>query len=129
MLTVFSVYCHCVWLCNAKNICTKPTTEDKMIVSVGDVRILRAVDKTCLHHHQDVIVFPRKGPRPHPDEMSGSDLDGDLYYAAWEPRLVPTQPMYEPMNYSAPDKLMVSEVMCDSMHHWKVNCSSVSLQK
>lgn len=81
-----------------------------MIVSIGDIRILTAVDKACLHHHQDVIVFPRKGPRPHPDEMSGSDLDGDLYYAAWDPRLVPTQPMYEPMDYSAPEKRMVMEL-------------------
>ncbi|UJR36496.1 hypothetical protein I4U23_029217 [Adineta vaga] len=54
----------------------------------GDVRILRAVDCSALHHLQECIVFPAKGARPHPNEISGSDLDGDEYWVCWNEGLV-----------------------------------------
>ncbi|XP_057445084.1 probable RNA-dependent RNA polymerase 1 [Lotus japonicus] len=63
----------------AKNPCLHP----------GDVRILRAVDLPSLHHMVDCVVFPQKGRRPHPNECSGSDLDGDIYFVCWDPGLIP----------------------------------------
>ncbi|XP_010043968.2 probable RNA-dependent RNA polymerase 1 [Eucalyptus grandis] len=63
----------------AKNPCLHP----------GDVRVLKAVDIPSLHHMVDCIVFPQKGKRPHPNECSGSDLDGDIYFVCWDPDLVP----------------------------------------
>ncbi|XP_058113286.1 RNA-dependent RNA polymerase 6-like [Magnolia sinica] len=75
----------------AKNPCLHP----------GDIRILEAVDVPGLHHLVDCLVFPQKGERPHTDEASGSDLDGDHYFATWDENLIPPSKMSSlPMDYT-----------------------------
>lgn len=46
----------------------------------------------------DCIVFPQLGLRPHPDECSGSDLDGDIYFVCWDKDLIPAA-ADNPMKY------------------------------
>lgn len=76
----------------AKNPCLHP----------GDIRILEAVDNPELHHLYDCLVFPQKGARPHTDEASGSDLDGDLYFVTWDDDLIPpSKRSWPPMEYVA----------------------------
>lgn len=76
----------------AKNPCLHP----------GDVRVLEAVDAPELHHLHDCLVFPQKGDRPHTNEASGSDLDGDLYFVTWDENLIPpSKKSWMPMEYSA----------------------------
>lgn len=76
----------------AKNPCLHP----------GDVRILEAVDNPRLHHLHDCLVFPQKGDRPHTNEASGSDLDGDLYFVTWDEKLIaPGKRSWPPMQYDA----------------------------
>ncbi|CAF1676730.1 unnamed protein product [Rotaria magnacalcarata] len=54
----------------------------------GDIRKLTAVDIPALHKLKNVIVFPMNGPRPHPMEMSGGDLDGDTFWISCNPKLI-----------------------------------------
>ncbi|CAM6109767.1 unnamed protein product [Calypogeia fissa] len=75
----------------AKNPCLHP----------GDIRTLQAVDVPQLSHMVDCVVFPQCGPRPHPNECSGSDLDGDIYVVSWEESLLPSK-VEPPMDYTAP---------------------------
>ncbi|XP_041019645.1 RNA-dependent RNA polymerase 6-like [Juglans microcarpa x Juglans regia] len=86
----------------AKNPCLHP----------GDIRILEAVDDPGLHHLFDCLVFPQKGDRPHMDEASGSDLDGDLYFVTWDENLIPpSKESWPPMKYTpAETKLSARQV-------------------
>ncbi|KAJ9135706.1 hypothetical protein P3X46_032858 [Hevea brasiliensis] len=80
----------------AKNPCLHP----------GDVGVLKAVDVPALHHMVDCIVFPQKGKRPHTNECSGSDLDGDVYFVCWDPDLIPPR-WYPPTDYTAAKSMIL----------------------
>ena len=71
---------------------------------LGDMRTFQAVDVKVLHHLVDCLVFPAKGHRPHPNEMSGSDLDGDKYFVTWLDALIPKRKNEDPMDFTAPTK-------------------------
>ena len=49
---------------------------------------------------RDVVVFPTQGPRPHPDEMQGGDLDGDEFFVCWDTELLPRMTV-DPASYEA----------------------------
>ncbi|XP_031275054.1 RNA-dependent RNA polymerase 1-like isoform X2 [Pistacia vera] len=95
----------------AKNPCLHP----------GDVRVLNAINVPALHHMVDCIVFPAKGKRPHPDECSGSDLDGDIYFVCWDRDLIPPR-QYPPMDYiSPPPKILDNEVTIENVEEYFVD--------
>ena len=78
----------------------------------GDIRVLRfrkynkedpqTKKYEILNKYENVIIFPSKGKRPHPDECSGSDLDGDNYFIFYDNDLIPER-TEEPMNYKFGD--------------------------
>ncbi|KAK9063788.1 hypothetical protein SSX86_017660 [Deinandra increscens subsp. villosa] len=95
----------------AKNPCLHP----------GDVRVLKAVNVPALHHMVDCVVFPQKGKRPHPNECSGSDLDGDIYFVCWDPDLIPSQ-QFEPMDYTpAPTVQLDHDVTIEEVEEYFTN--------
>ncbi|XP_077981928.1 uncharacterized protein LOC144436934 [Glandiceps talaboti] len=82
----------------------------------GDVRKFEAINVPALHHLIDCFVFPRQGPRPHPNEMAGSDLDGDEYFVTWLPELIFSRTNHPPMHFPTPKKKVVEgQVKLDDM--------------
>ncbi|VFQ91433.1 unnamed protein product [Cuscuta campestris] len=95
----------------AKNPCLHP----------GDVRVLRAVNVPALRHMVDCVVFPQKGQRPHPNECSGSDLDGDIYFVCWDQDLIPKE-MKQPMDYTpAPSMELDHDVTMEEVQKYFVD--------
>ncbi|XP_043696159.1 probable RNA-dependent RNA polymerase 1 [Telopea speciosissima] len=92
----------------AKNPCLHP----------GDVRVLQAIDVPTLHHMVDCVVFPQKGARPHPNECSGSDLDGDIYFVSWDPALILSRQI-QPMEYvPAPTLFLDHDVTIEEVEEY-----------
>lgn len=89
----------------------------------GDVRVLEAVCEVALVEKGlvDCIVFPHKGKRPHPNECSGGDLDGDLYFISWDEDLIPSHTV-APMDYSGRrSRIMDHDVTLEEIHKFFVD--------
>ncbi|WOK96399.1 hypothetical protein Cni_G05106 [Canna indica] len=89
----------------------------------GDIRVLDAVYDLGLDDMGlvDCIVFPQKGRRPHPNECSGGDLDGDLYFVCWDEKLIPPE-TDTPMDYTPPRKrLMDHDVTLEEIQKFFVD--------
>ncbi|ROT34698.1 RdRP-domain-containing protein [Sodiomyces alkalinus F11] len=68
----------------------------------GDIRVVQAVDCPVLHHLKNVVVFPSTGDKDVPSMLSGGDLDGDDFFVIWDPKLIPPEWNYPPMDHRAP---------------------------
>ncbi|QYT03795.1 RNA-dependent RNA polymerase [Trichoderma simmonsii] len=51
-----------------------------------------------LHDLRNCVVFSQKGSRDLPSQLSGGDLDGDLYSIFWDPFVIPKD-YFEPADY------------------------------
>lgn len=68
----------------------------------GDIRVVKAVNVSQLHHLCDVLVMPCNGDRDLPSMCSGGDLDGDDYVVCWDPDLVPKVWTAKAFHYDPP---------------------------
>ncbi len=58
----------------------------------GDTQLVKAVDVpegSPLRGIHNCIVFSQQGARDLPSQLSGGDLDGDLFHIIYDPRLIP----------------------------------------
>jgi len=61
--------------------------------------------------------------RPHPNECSGSDLDGDIYFVCWDSELIPPRTI-DPMEYDSAQPIVLDhdveiEVLSFQLYiHW-----------
>lgn len=61
----------------------------------GHIQVVNAVDvpaNSPLQKLPNVVVFSQQGKRDLPSQLSGGDLDGDLYNIMWSSRMVPRTP-------------------------------------
>jgi hypothetical protein len=61
------------------------------VMHPGDVQIVDAVnvpEDSPLQHLRNVVVFSQHGARDLPSQLSGGDLDGDMYNVIYDPRLL-----------------------------------------
>lgn len=89
----------------------------------GDIRVLQAAydPKLIDMGLVDCIVFPQKGKRPHPNECSGGDLDGDLFFVCWDEKLIPPE-TDTPMDYTGRrPRLMDHEVNLEEIQKFFVD--------
>nr|GEW21588.1 RNA-dependent RNA polymerase 6 [Tanacetum cinerariifolium] len=105
----------------AYDVITTSCAESKNTSSImlGDIWVLKAVNTSGLEHLVDRLIFPQKGERPHTDEASVSDLDGDLYFVTWDEHLIlPSKQSWPPMEYTAAKaKELPCKVRCMTIGH------------
>ncbi|CAF4060655.1 unnamed protein product, partial [Rotaria sordida] len=93
----------------------------------GDFRRLKAVRNEKLEAcMRDVIVFPTKGERPHPNEIAGSDLDGDQYWVYWSDSLR-IEKNVEPLSYTGAKKLEIPSITPEKIIEHIVNSFGASI--
>ena len=111
-----------------KNPCLHPGD----ILRLNAVRRCEVIQK--LGHLWNVIVFPTAVTtmnRPHPDMISGSDLDGDIYFVSWNQDLLSWDDKagdFEPLNYAVLAKPDLVKDAPESMKEYYIRaCCSTNL--
>ncbi|KAG9613257.1 RNA-directed RNA polymerase, partial [Aureobasidium melanogenum] len=99
----------------------KVITKDKVIITrspalhPGDIRIVEAVDvpeDSPLKYLRNCVVFSQHGNRDLPSQLSGGDLDGDLYNVIFEPTLMPQRHIAPPADYPRVPDLELDRQIC-----------------
>lgn len=92
---------------STRNRFQPPPGEGNLIVTrspalhPGDIQFPRNVIPPAghpLHDLSNVIVFSQRGDRDLPSQLSGGDLDGDIYNVIWDPRAMPER-VFQPADY------------------------------
>lgn len=69
----------------------------------GDVQVAYNTippDGHPLLQHRNCLVFSMRGSRDLPSQLSGGDLDGDVFHVIWHPDVVDAVTTFEPADYA-----------------------------
>jgi RNA-dependent RNA polymerase len=88
----------------------------------GDIRVVRAVENTNLHHLKNTVVLPQTGDRDLGNMCSGGDLDGDDYLLIWDEELIPTEWNHSAMDFAPVPAMRIEgrDVTLDDMIEFHV---------
>ncbi|KAL3481235.1 RNA dependent RNA polymerase-domain-containing protein [Aspergillus californicus] len=81
----------------------------------GDIQYVtnrRPPNNHPLKKHKNCIIFNKKGKRDLPSQLSGGDLDGDLYNIIWDEEAVPSQ-VFAPADYPRVDAIDIGRVVTE----------------
>jgi RNA dependent RNA polymerase len=82
-----------IYCCTDKFVVTKKVMITRApALHPGDVRIATAVPipkESPLNALHNCVIFSQRGARDLPSQLSGGDLDGDLYQITWDDTLLP----------------------------------------
>lgn len=85
-----------------------PPAEGRVVVTrspalhPGDIQLAENVIPPAGHPLRalnNCVVFSSRGERDLPSQLSGGDLDGDIFNIFWDPHVVDTLETYEPADY------------------------------
>ena len=102
--------------------CTKPPGNCEVIVTKspalhpGDIQRVEHVVPPTGHNlleHRNCIAFSKWGTRDLPSQLSGGDLDGDLFNIVWDPELVDFVRTFKPADYPKVEPVVTTEHMAD----------------
>lgn len=115
---------------NMKGLYAPPPGPGRLLVTRspalydGDIQIAYNIippNDHPLSEHKNCIVFSQKGNRDLPSQLSGGDLDGDLYNVIWDTDANPIR-IFEPANYPRAEPINIGRlVTVDDMAGFFVN--------
>ncbi|EAY87440.1 hypothetical protein OsI_08849 [Oryza sativa Indica Group] len=99
-------------------------TKSRILIPKGRA-MMGCLDETRTLKYGQVFIRATSGvndnDRPHPNECSGSDLDGDIYFVSWDPSLIPPR-MVTPMDYTpAPTETLDHDVTIEEVEEYFTN--------
>uniref|UniRef100_A0A0D9VKR2 RNA-dependent RNA polymerase n=1 Tax=Leersia perrieri TaxID=77586 RepID=A0A0D9VKR2_9ORYZ len=79
------------------------------------------VSTQVMYGFSRLLIFLFCTTWPHPNECSGSDLDGDIYFVSWDPSLIPPR-VVAPMDYTpAPTETLDHDVTIEEVEEYFTN--------
>ena len=100
-------------------------------LSLYDIQKVEAINNDIINNYffefyENVVIFPSKGDMALPSKISGSDLDGDIYWVCWEQSFVK---QFKSRDYSYKSCLLKNEEELSSENEYTINENGEKIKK